>query len=595
MLVGDIGAVGSLTFEQAASATLANKITGTGALAKTSAGTLTLTGISSYTGATTVSGGSLVVNGSIASSLLTTVQSGATLGGTGTVGATVIKSGGILAPGNSIGTLHTGALTYEAGAIHAVELADGGNTAGTHNDLTLASGLVSIDSAAILHVAPVNGTNTGEFYVPGLKYTIITSTVGIDGTFGSVLDNNLFLNFVDSYDENSVYLTSQLADVSFCLDGSTANQCAASKAVQSSAPSGLFDAVVNLTDADVARAAFNQLSGEMHASAKGMLLEDSGFARDAVNDRLRAAFGQPTAASVPVLAYGEGGAEFAAADTDRFAVWGNAYGAWGDNHGNANAAAFDRSIGGFLLGGDALFSDTWRVGLMTGFSRSSFDVDDRASSGNATSYLLGAYGGGQWGAVSLRTGAAYSWNSLDTRRAVTIPGLSEVLSADYDAGTAQIFAKAGYRIDTAGAAFEPFPNLAYVNVRTDAFTETGGSAALSQAGSNTDATFTTLGIRASGDFALGTLDATARGMLGWRHAFGDAAVDPCLCRQRRLHRHGRPDRQGCGGRRGRPRLRHRTQGEIGRQLHRAIRLGCYRQRRQAGSQRQLLRQARSAA
>ena len=173
------------------------------------------------------------------------------------------------------------------------------------------------------------------------------------------------------------------------------------------------------------------------------------------------------------------------------------------------------------MGGDALVADSWRVGLMTGFSRSSFDADDRASSGSATSYLLGAYGGSQWGAVSLRTGAAYSWNNVDTRRAVTIPGLSEMLSADYDAGTAQIFGEAGYRIDTAAASFEPFANLAYVNVRTDAFTETGGAAALSQASSNTDATFTTLGIRASGDFALGTVNATARGMIGWRHAFGD--------------------------------------------------------------------------
>ena len=52
--------------------------------------------------ARTVNGGTLSVNGSIASSSLTTVNAGGTLGGNGTVGNTTIN-GGTLAPGNSIG------------------------------------------------------------------------------------------------------------------------------------------------------------------------------------------------------------------------------------------------------------------------------------------------------------------------------------------------------------------------------------------------------------------------------------------------------------------------------------------------------------
>jgi subtilase-type serine protease len=44
---------------------------------------------------------------------------------------------------------------------------------------------------------------------------------------------------------------------------------------------------------------------------------------------------------------------------------------------------------------------------------------------------------------------------------------------------------------------------------------------LSPSSSTTDTTFTTLGVRASTDVALGSVNATARGMLGWRHAFGE--------------------------------------------------------------------------
>ncbi|MBZ4175434.1 autotransporter domain-containing protein, partial [Escherichia fergusonii] len=94
-------------------------------------------------------------------------------------------------------------------------------------------------------------------------------------------------------------------------------------------------------------------------------------------------------------------------------------------------------------------------------------------------------------------------------------------SAKFNAHTAQVFGELGYRIDTNRVAFEPFVNLAYVNFKHDAFAETGGAAALIGSKTDTDDTFTTLGVRASSDFMLGTVTTAARGMLGWRHAFGD--------------------------------------------------------------------------
>ena len=106
----DITLNGSLTFDTVGNITVddpadANSgiIAGTGSLIKTGSGTLTLNAANTYTGATTVAAGTLVVDGSIASSSLTTVNAGATLMGSGTVGATTVN--GTLAPGNSIDTL----------------------------------------------------------------------------------------------------------------------------------------------------------------------------------------------------------------------------------------------------------------------------------------------------------------------------------------------------------------------------------------------------------------------------------------------------------------------------------------------------------
>ncbi|MDX8503547.1 autotransporter outer membrane beta-barrel domain-containing protein [Mesorhizobium sp. VK4C] len=490
--------------------TFASAIGGVGTINQIAGTTNLIADSSSFTGATNITGGRLAVNGSLANSLVTI--SGGVLGGNGTVGGIVAHSGGIIAPGNSIGTVNVaGDVDQAAGSVYQAELTSTGQS-----DLIQATGTATIAAGAVLDVVKTDAAP----YVAGTHYMVLQADGGVTGNYTLTGDiGTAFLGLADSYDANHVYL--DVIQKTFAQVGLTPNQIATGGGSESlGAGNPLYDAIVVLPTEAVVQDAFDQLSGEIHASAKGMLLEDSRFIRDAATRRISAAFGDAGAAALPVMAYGEGGPEMAAADTDRFAVWGQAFGSWGNTDSDGNAAAFDRSTGGLLMGADSLVGD-WRVGLIGGYSHSSFDADARRSSGASDNYHLGLYGGTNWGAIAFRTGAAYSWHALSTKRSVAFNGFADALSADYDAATAQVFGELAYKIDANRFHFEPFADLAYVDVRTDGFTEKGGAAALASAGSSTDATFTTLGLRGSTGFTLANINATARGMFGWRHAFGD--------------------------------------------------------------------------
>jgi fibronectin-binding autotransporter adhesin len=203
-------------------------------------------------------------------------------------------------------------------------------------------------------------------------------------------------------------------------------------------------------------------------------------------------------------------------------VWGHGFGSWGRLEGDreANTSDLKRSIGGVFVGVDGALSEDFRVGALGGYSRSTFKVGGRASNITTDTYQAGAYGGGKIGPVGVRFGAAYGWHKLDTDRTVAFTSFSDSLKANYKAHTAQAFGELAYRVDLNGGAFEPFADLAYVNLHTNRFTETGSAAALAGRSANADVTFSTLGLRIIKDIdPAGTTNLYTS--MGWRRAFGD--------------------------------------------------------------------------
>ncbi|CAN7599092.1 autotransporter domain-containing protein [Phyllobacterium sp. LjRoot231] len=505
---------GTLNFDTVGDNVFSPIISGNGTLNVLSGKTILTGDSSSFTGTAAVSANSdLAVDGVLGGSI--DVLRGGFLGGVGVVGSTTIEADGTLAPGNSIGTIHVnGDLTFKPGAIYSVEVDPFGN-----NDKTAIAG------AATLTGASVNVIASAGDWKPETRYTILSATGGLNGTaFQSVSSNFQFLDPTLGYDANNVTLTLTRNDLGFSSLGKTPNQKRALKAIEGLAKSDTGNPLVQRMlglDKATAPITIAQLPGEIHASLIGALLDDSRFIDETVTNRLRSAFDVVAAAPFPVLAYGPDGAEEQPATTDRFAVWGQGFGSWATKKDNDSVPGIDRSTGGFLIGGDAAIVDNTRLGVVAGYSHTSLDETGLDATASVDSVHLGLYGGAEFGAVNLRSGAAYTWHDISTERLVQFTGTQENLGADYNAGTAQVFAELGYKTKLASVELEPFTNLAYANLHTDAFTENGGTAALSGAAMSNDMTSSTLGLHALTAWSLGSADATLRGTIGWRHAYGD--------------------------------------------------------------------------
>jgi len=180
-------------------------ISGDGSMTKNSVGTLTLGGVNTYTGATTVGGGLLVVNGSIASSPVT-IQSGGTLGGSGTVGAVTVQSGGTINPGNSPGTLNiNGDIDWLGGGNYNWQIAGVTGTAGTVStwDLVSATGVLDLTalttsskfninlwSLSSTSPSDVSGALTGFDNTQNYTWKIATAAGGITNFSSSYFNFN---------------------------------------------------------------------------------------------------------------------------------------------------------------------------------------------------------------------------------------------------------------------------------------------------------------------------------------------------------------------------------------------------------------------
>jgi hypothetical protein len=157
---------------------------------------LILAGSNTYTGNTVVAEGELVVNGNIASSALTSVQNGGTLSGSGTLGDTIILSGGTGSPGSSPGTQTiAGDFAWSGGGNYNWQIHDAAGAAGQLLgwDLYDVSGVLDLSALTIgskfninlwslSGINPDANGNAANFdALQNYTWTIVATDLGIVG------------------------------------------------------------------------------------------------------------------------------------------------------------------------------------------------------------------------------------------------------------------------------------------------------------------------------------------------------------------------------------------------------------------------------
>jgi fibronectin-binding autotransporter adhesin len=525
-----------------------SELNGPRPLEKIGAGTLVLSATNSYTGPTTVSAGALIVNGSMANSAVT-VNPGALLAGTGTVGATTVAGGGMFAPGplTTTGSMRVaGNLAFQSGALYLVQV----NPANASSAIATAGGSATL--AGTVQAMFASGSYVSR------TYTILSAGGGLNGTFNTLTTGNLPAGFSAnlSYTENDVILnlTATLGQPSgpsgpgaLGTGGLSGNQRNVANALNNFFNSGgtlppAFVTIFGLTGANLANA-LSQLSGEAATEAQQVAFQLTnqflGIMLDPFVDG-RGGLGGSAIAFAPereplpddiALAYAKllKAPVKPASFEQRWSVWGAGYG--GSNRTSGDPAVVGshdlaaRTAGG-TAGLDYHLSRDSVVGFALAGGGTDWSLAQGLGGGKSDAFQAGVYGATRWGPAYLAAAFAYTNHWMSTDR---FAFAGDHLTASFNAQSFGGRVEGGYRFATVYAGVTPYAAIQAQSFHTPSYNETdltGGGFALAFSSRSVTDTRSELGARFDRLLLLNPSAAlTMRARVAWAH---DWVSDPSL-------------------------------------------------------------------
>jgi outer membrane autotransporter protein len=182
----------------------------------------------------------------------------------------------------------------------------------------------------------------------------------------------------------------------------------------------------------------------------------------------------------------------------------------------SNARGYDLSTGGLTVGVDYRVCPQFAIGLTGGYAHTNAGLADNGNlevDGGKIGLYATAFGGGFY----VDTAVIAGFNSYDTRRTAL---LGEAHGST-NGGDLTALLAGGYDWKAGGLSIGPIASFQYTYVGFDSFTESGSLAPLNFNDQNADSIRTSVGLKTSYDWKVGSVLVKPEIRAAWQHEFGD--------------------------------------------------------------------------
>ncbi len=467
---------GAFVYASSAAQTLSGNLGGNGTLTVNASGSLNTTGTVSAVSVDVVAG-LLSVNGQLAANSLI-VNSGGTLGGSGTIFAPVTVSG-TLSPGNSPGILSVASLTLTPTAVTDIEI----------ESLSNFDRLVVGEAATVggsLNVIPYGGNPLAY----GQQYAFLTAGGGISGEFDSIIAPETFRG---RFLNGGTTGTLLIAPDTYTRVAVTPNQRSVAKALDKYIPATSGDretvsiALDSLTTEQFPNA-FEQIMPGFYESLADMSIEQAFTQTQQLNQRLsavRAGVGgfQAIGMQSEPLKHDRDGKSVADAKTaspivedavsTNWNAWVMGTGSFSRSYNLSESPGYKNDAGGFLAGADYRWSEAFSTGLYAGYQYN-YAKYSGGSSTRGNSALFGAYAtweneDGYY--VNSVIGGGYT--GYQTRRSIKFSTIDRTARANPNSGQFSAALNLGKDFEVGNWTIGPIVGAQYTYAGVGGFAETG--------------------------------------------------------------------------------------------------------------------------
>jgi len=515
---------GQVAVENGSSVVSGGALATPGNFNKTGAGELDVQSTLSVNGTASIDAGLLSVNGNLTANSVA-VNSGAILGGSGTIFAPVTVSG-TLAPGNSPGTLSMGSLALTPTAVTDIEI-----ESLTNFDRLVIGGAATVDGT--LNVIPYNGNPLAY----GQQYSFLTAGGGISGEFDTITAPATFRGRFLNLGKTGILL---IAPDSYTRVAVTPNQREVAKALDSFIPATSGDQqtvsiALDLQTAEQYPTAFEQIMPDFYESLANIAIEQAFAQTQMLNQRINsvrlgaAGFQAIGGISQPLLHDKNGKSAADAKDASpivesatatNWNAWALGTGMFSRSTNLGSVDNYNNDAGGFLVGSDYRWSENFVTGLYGGYDYSYTEYNGGGST-KGNSFSFGTYASYAKDGYYADAVIGGGYTGFQTKRSIAFGTIDRTASADPNSGQFTAGLNLGKDLEVGKFTLGPIVGAQYTYAGIGSFTESGAeSLGLSLGQQNANSLRSTLGGRAAYTWNLNQKIALIPEVrMFWQHEF----------------------------------------------------------------------------